>query len=159
MSDLAIPYHEGDIEFEGTVLCAIIQADDVALLSTSIKALQLKINVFVDWCAKCGFMSVNMIKSLAMAFGSISHKEDLILYIGDTPMLWTIEYTFIGVTFTCTHRNIFKRHYSTKQNKAAHVVRAALAAEGYTGPLPILEGLLLYLARVDPHLTFGLLGC
>ena len=34
-------------------------------------------------------------------------------------------------------------------------MRTTLAAEGYTGPLPVWEGRLLYIARIDPHLVSG----
>ena len=70
-------------------------------------------------------------------------------------MNYSTEYTFIGITYTSTARNIFRAHYTAKEDRGLSLMRTTLAAEGYTGPLPVWEGRLLYMARIDPHLVSG----
>ena len=81
--------------------------------------------------------------TLLMAFGPVSLDNIIPLYIADELMMWTVEYTFIGITYTSTARNIFRAHYTLKEIKPLSINRTTLAAETYTGPLPVWEGCLL----------------
>lgn len=64
-------------------------------------------------------------------------------------MLWNAEYTFIGVTHMSTARNIFRAHYTLKEIKPLSINRTTLAAEAYTGPLPVWE-VVSYRGRLEP---------
>ena len=82
-----------------------------------------------------------MVASLTMALAPISPNN--IIHITEKFMLWNAEYTFIGVTHMSTARNIFRAHYTLKEIKPLSINRTTLAAETYTGPLPVWEGCLL----------------
>ncbi|THU95036.1 hypothetical protein K435DRAFT_966617 [Dendrothele bispora CBS 962.96] len=61
----------------------------------------------------------------------------------------------VRVWLTSTERYIFKKQYLVKASKARNVARATFAAQPMIGSLPPKEGIRLYMARIDPHLTFG----
>jgi hypothetical protein len=65
------------------------------------------------------------------------------------------EYKYVGVWFTSTARDIFTTHYHEKASKARRVACASFALDAFIGVLFPKEGKMLYMARVDPILTFG----
>ncbi|KAF7973545.1 hypothetical protein HWV62_14906 [Athelia sp. TMB] len=73
--------------------------------------------------------------------------------LNGTPVKWTDNYTYVGVTFASGHRNIFTLHYERKAAKAKSVAGSIFSVESFVGSLPPLQGIRLYNARVDPHLT------
>ncbi|KAJ7167411.1 hypothetical protein C8R43DRAFT_174350 [Mycena crocata] len=95
-----------------------------------------------------------IIKTKWMLFGPLPHILPLI-YVGPSLIELVDEYKFVGIWFTSTTRQIFSKHYSVKASKARSVSYATFSVESFVGVLPPREGLLLYKARVDPHLTFG----
>ena len=161
---------------DGVCVSHLEQADDVVLFSTSIAGLQAKLNAFHAWCRSRGFMAVNRLKSLIMAFGPYPPLALSILTIGGHRLAWTATYTYVGITFTSTHRYfhspclygpsayhiaryIFAPHYKTKETKARNIAQGCFAAQAFVGPIPVWDGRMLYQARVDPHLTYGCEVC
>ncbi|KAJ7143116.1 hypothetical protein C8R43DRAFT_823347, partial [Mycena crocata] len=129
------------------------QADDVALFSTSFAGLQRKVNLFFGWC-KVNFMVISVSKTKWMIFGALPHVLPQLL-VGDRPVELVKKYKFVGVWFTSVTRDIFSAHYTTKASKAQNVANATFGTKTNLGTLPPLEGIRLYMARVDPHLIFG----
>lgn len=65
------------------------------------------------------------------------------------------QFTYVGIIFQTTHRNIFVGHYMNKASKARVIGHAILGVESMVGRLPPAEGRKLYMGHIDPHLTGG----
>ena len=65
------------------------------------------------------------------------------------------ELKYVGVWFTSIHKNVLARHYKIKASKARNVSNAIFALKHRIGSLPVREGLVLYMARVDCYLVSG----
>ncbi|KAJ7126658.1 hypothetical protein C8R46DRAFT_831506, partial [Mycena filopes] len=129
------------------------QADDVALFSTTLEGVQRRVDSFFQWCC-INFMVVSVLKTQWMLFGPLPRILPVV-YVGPSPIELVSEYKFVGLWFTSTTRHIFSKHYSVKASKARSMSYATFSVESFVGVLPPREGLLLYKARVDPHLTSG----
>lgn len=151
--DKIIPAHPGDIEMAGVYLSHLEQADDVALFSTSLDALQEKLNAFLRWC-QINFMTISVSKTKAMTFGPLDRTQRA-MRVGGAIVGHVASYKFVGVTFCSTERDIFQLHYATKASKARKVMNTLFSLEGHIGVISVQDGLQLYRAQVDPHLTFG----
>ncbi|GBE82390.1 hypothetical protein SCP_0407740 [Sparassis crispa] len=77
------------------------------------------------------------------------------IYLRTRAICIVSEYTYVGTTFSSTSRYIFAHHYSHKAKVARQVANAALGLESMIGDLPPEDGKRLYMARIDPHLTFA----
>ncbi|KAJ7820549.1 hypothetical protein B0H13DRAFT_2130073 [Mycena leptocephala] len=75
--------------------------------------------------------------------------------MGDMVVPLVPEFKYVGIWFTSVHANIFARHYAIKASKSRSVANAIFALKHRIGSLPVREGLLLYKARMDCHLTSG----
>ena len=76
----------------------------------------------------------------------------------DTPDCFTerlLTCKYVGVWLSSTTRDIFAKHHDEKTSKACRVACASFALDDFVGTLAHTEGKLLYLARVDPILTFA----
>ncbi|KAJ7035027.1 hypothetical protein C8F04DRAFT_1221292 [Mycena alexandri] len=103
------------------------QADDVALFSTTAAGLQRKLDQFYG----C------VLKTEWMLFGELPRTLPLVK-----------KYKFVGLIFTSVSGDIFAAHYSKKASKARAVANTMFAAKS-------MIDIRLYMARMDPHLTFG----
>ena len=61
----------------------------------------------------------------------------------------------MGITFQSLSYNTFEEHYTVNAAKARAVSPATFTLQSFIGDLRPLKGLHMYMARVDPHLTFG----
>jgi hypothetical protein len=82
-------------------------------------------------------------------------QQPLRLTISGEPVELVEEFKYVGIHFTSTARNIFAEDYHIKASKARNFVNATFAMETIVGCLPPREGVQLYMAHVDPLLTFG----
>ncbi|KAJ6466331.1 hypothetical protein C8R45DRAFT_939129 [Mycena sanguinolenta] len=122
-------------------------------MSTSFPAFQLKVNNFHKWGAnKRAFVSTK--KSKWMIFGPLPRNIPT-LWCGDTAVELVFEFKYMGVWFTSIHRNVLARHYAIKASKARATSNAIFAVKHRIGSLPVREGLVLYMARVDCYLISG----
>jgi hypothetical protein len=142
-----------DVVLDGVTVSHLEQADDVVLFSTTATGLQRKINTFFGWC-KVNFMVISISKTLWMIFGEIPRHLPT-MRVGDTVISLSKRYKFVGLIFTSTDRDIFAEHYSKKASKARAVTNMSFAVKDSIGCLPPPQGVQLYMARIDPHLTFG----
>lgn len=142
-----------DIILNGRAISHVEQADDVALFSTTLAGLQRKVDQFFGWCC-VNFMTISISKSRWMLFGPF---PDTIceLRVGVETIELVDEYKYVGVIFKSTRRSIFANHYEVKATKARNVANVSFAVESMIGYIPPFEGKRLYMARIDPHLTFG----
>lgn len=136
MADLSLPRHHDDVLLDGVPVSHIEQADDIVLFSTTLTGLQGNINEFYSWCCRLGFMTVNTSKSAIMVFGPCPPVHASRLYIGGNCIPWTSQYTYVGVTLSSVHRDIFAVHYTTQALKARGVMHGCFAAQAFTGPWP-----------------------
>jgi hypothetical protein len=153
-ADLAEVFSEDgdDIILNGVAVSHLEQADNIVLFSTTPEGLQRKINTFA-WC-KVNFMVVSVSKMQWMIFGEIPRHVP-IMCVGKTIILLVEQYKFVGVLFTSISRDIFSAHYAKKASKARAVVNMTFAVKDSISCLPPSQGIQLYMARIDPHLTFG----
>jgi hypothetical protein len=144
-----------DIVLGGQMLSHVEQVDDMALFTTLLRGLQRKVDSFMAW-SDANFMLVSAPKSKWMVMGPVAlGQQPLRLTISGEPVELVEEFKYVGIHFTSTARNIFAVHYHIKALKARNVVNATFAMETIVGCLPPREGVQLYMARVDPLLTFG----
>ncbi|KAJ7144692.1 hypothetical protein C8R46DRAFT_823739, partial [Mycena filopes] len=146
-----------DICLNGRPISHVEQADDVALFSTSAAGLQRKLDCFFQWC-RVNFMVISVLKTEWMLFGELPRIVPT-MRIGDAVIKLVKKYKFVGIIFTSTHNDIFATHYSKKASKARAVANMTFAAKAMIGCLPPYDGIRLYMARIDPHLTFGCEVC
>ncbi|OSD00183.1 hypothetical protein PYCCODRAFT_1332083, partial [Trametes coccinea BRFM310] len=129
------------------------QADDVLLLSYSLEGLQIKLDILTRWCARNG-LRISVPKSYTLAFGELPvHLLPICLY--DQPLRLVQTTPYVGISVTTSTKNIFSSHRKAQASKARRVANATLALESYIGPIPPDIAASLYMARVDPHLTYG----
>ena len=148
-----MPDSSADVVLHHRCISHVEQADDVALFSTSLYALQQKLNGFLCWC-KTNHMTISTSKSKWMIFGKGLDSPGQ-LCIGHDEIERVSEYKFVGVWFTSTMRDIFAKHFDEKVSKACRVACASFALDDFIGTLAPSEGRTLYMARVDPILTFA----
>ncbi|KAJ7897473.1 hypothetical protein B0H13DRAFT_1623474, partial [Mycena leptocephala] len=116
------------------------------------KGVQRRVDAFFAWCRKN--LVISVIKTKWMLFGPLPRILPTI-YVGLVPIELVHEYKYVGVWFSSTTRQILSKHYSVKASKARSVSYATFSVESFVGVLPPREALLLYKARVDPHLISG----
>jgi hypothetical protein len=61
----------------------------------------------------------------------------------------------VGIWFTSVHKHVFARHYAIKASKARGTSNAIFGLKQRIGSLPVREGLMIYMARVDCYLISG----
>ncbi|KAF9022618.1 hypothetical protein BDZ89DRAFT_930022, partial [Hymenopellis radicata] len=154
-ADLAdvVPIHVDDLVFGETVISHMEHADDVAMFSTSWRALQEKINVFYNWCRR-NFMTMSLMKTEWMVFGGSPGKNVRLEANGVLLKLVDV-YKFIGVIFMSGKGDVFRRHYRNKAAKAKAVAAVSVTLTNHVGSLPPADGVRIYMSCIDPHLTFG----
>ncbi|KAF8178998.1 hypothetical protein K438DRAFT_1977489 [Mycena galopus ATCC 62051] len=128
------PPDPDDVMLDGIAVSHVEQADDVALFSTTAAGVQRR----TQW----------------MLFGQLPCSLPII-YVGRTAIGLVDKYKYVGIWFTSTSRLIFSHHYTLKASKARSISYTTISADSFVGVLPPREGLMLYKARVDPHLTSG----
>ncbi|KAJ7748694.1 hypothetical protein B0H16DRAFT_1725506 [Mycena metata] len=99
-------------------------------------------------------MVISVLKTEWMLFGELPRTLP-VMKIGTAVIKLVKKYKFVGLIFTSVAGDIFAAHYSKKASKARAVANTTFAAKGMIGCLPPYEGIRLYTARMDPHLTFG----
>ncbi|KAJ7830870.1 hypothetical protein B0H14DRAFT_3464430 [Mycena olivaceomarginata] len=123
-----------DVILDGVAISHLEQADDVVLFPATAADLQRKIDVFFAWC-KVNFMLVSVSKTQWMIFGPIPRHIPT-MCVGDTIITLVKQYKF-------------------KASKARAVANMTFAVKDCVGCLPPPQGIQLYMAQIDPHLTFG----
>ncbi|KAJ7128509.1 hypothetical protein C8R44DRAFT_701007 [Mycena epipterygia] len=153
-ADFQLPEHPDDVRLHGRAVSQAEQADDNIIMSTSFSAFQTKVSgSFFEWCGKKRvFISAR--KSKWMIFGPLPSILP-VLRLGDLVVELVSEFKYVGIWLTSTTANIFSKNYSIKASKARNASNAAFAMKHRIGSLPIKEGLVLYMARVDCYLISG----
>ncbi|KAJ6519050.1 hypothetical protein C8R45DRAFT_807073 [Mycena sanguinolenta] len=152
-ADFRLPPHKDDVHLNGRPVSQAEQADNNLIMSTSFPAFQAKVQNFHKWGTnKRAFVSAK--KSKWMIFGPLPHEIPT-LWCGDTVVELVFEFKYVGVWFTSVQKNVLARHYKIKTSKARNVANAIFALKHRIGSLPVREGLVLYMARVDCYLVSG----
>lgn len=150
---IAILDHEDDITFNGKRVSHVEQADDVGLWSTSWIALFTKLAAFFVWCC-LNFMLLSVSKTKWMVFGAPPRVLPPLTVDGKLLELVAL-YKFIGIIFQSTTSDIFDAQYEERAAKALKVGNVLFSVEKHIGSLAPTYGYKLYMAQIDPHLTFG----
>ena len=126
---------------------------DTGNSDSTLPGLQRKLDGFLYWC-DTNYMSISASKSKWMIFGQPPACLGGLI-VGHDAIERVAAYKFVGVWFSSTTRDIFSKHYIEKSSKACRVACASFALEDFIGTLAPTEGKCLYMARVDPILTFA----
>lgn len=129
------------------------QADDIILISTTPEGLQRKMDALGRWCRK-NFMILNAVKSYIMIIGRAPKTLPMFTF-GQEEVEVVQEHTYVGITFSSATQNLFKSHYEKKASKAQQIGGLIFGMEATIGLLPPEQGIALYTALLDPHLTHG----
>jgi hypothetical protein len=150
---LMVPPDPDDVILGDTPISHIEQADDVALFSTTAEGIQCRLNSFMSWCSQ-NSMVISVDKTKWMLFGPFPRVTPTI-YVNGRAIALVREYKYVGTWFTSIKRQIFTKQYSVKASKARSMAHSCFSVDSMIRTLPLKEGLQLYHARVDPHLTSG----
>ncbi|KAL7285334.1 hypothetical protein ACG7TL_000429 [Trametes sanguinea] len=77
------------------------------------------------------------------------------LILHQVPLRYVHTATYVGMSLTSVHADIFLPHYTAKADAARRAANATLSLSSYTGLLPPSLALQLYRSHVDPHITAG----
>lgn len=152
ISDFVTPEDVDDVILAGLIIAHLEHADDMALLSRSIRGLQRKLDVLAAYAAD-NFLVINASKTVAMAFNSPPSKGSPTFTINGQAIATVPKHVFVGVTFSSSTRRHSEAHYDGKSESAESVADITLALESSVGRLTPQQGVTLYMARIDPHLT------
>lgn len=152
ISDFVTPDDVDDVILAGLIIAHLEHADDMALLSRSARGLQQKLNVLATYAAD-NFLVINASKTVAMVFNNPPSKRPPTFTINGEAIATVSKHTFVGVTFSSSTRRHSEAHYHSKSESAESVADTTLALESSVGRLTPQQGVTLYMARIDPHLT------
>ncbi|KAJ7137429.1 hypothetical protein C8R43DRAFT_893660 [Mycena crocata] len=152
-ADFQLREHPDDVRLNGRAISQAEQADDNIIFTTSFPTFQDKVGNFYYWCTRKR-VYISAPKSKWMIYGPLPNPIP-VLRLGDREVELVSEFKYVGTWLTSTTPNIFSLNYSIKAAKARNASNAAFAMKHRIGSLPIKEGLVLYMARVDCYLTSG----
>jgi hypothetical protein len=128
------------------------QADDVVLFSTTQAGLQRKLDQFFAWC-RANATTVSTEKTQWMVFGPAPRQPWM--RVNGQLIALTTSYKYVGITFSSVHNDMFATHYDIKGKKATNVCNIIFTLHSLVGDVTPTLGYRMYMARADPHLTFG----
>ncbi|KAG6870903.1 hypothetical protein C0992_012142, partial [Termitomyces sp. T32_za158] len=97
-------------------------------------------------------MTISVAKTKWTVFGSLPASIDPVFINGDI-IEHVDSYKYVGLLFS--RGSLFLKHYIAKSEKAQRVANVTFAVHTHIGVIPPFEGKRLYMARIDPQLTFG----
>ncbi|PPQ81254.1 hypothetical protein CVT26_015075 [Gymnopilus dilepis] len=151
--DLIFRLSEVDIDLDGYSICHVEQADDISLFTTCPRGMQARMDTLDKWCAENG-MIINAVKSACLIFGPLPRALPVFKFGKEVVRIQESQ-CYIGFNVGPTDRNIFKRHYEAKADKARNVGNMILAVQSLIGKMTPWEMRKLYWALMDPHLVHG----
>ncbi|EPS95417.1 hypothetical protein FOMPIDRAFT_1085762, partial [Fomitopsis schrenkii] len=153
LSDLAMRQHVDDSTLAGVSVSHLEQADDIVVFSTSMAAVQSKLNDLMTWCS-LNFAYINAIKTKYMVFGPRNvHDGDLC--VNGRQIDLVDSYTYVGICFSTAGPDIFAQHTAERAAAARRTANVCLSIETYVAQLPPWAALTLYQSHIDPHLIYG----
>ena len=130
-------------------LAALIYADDVAILSPSIKGLCILLDACNNYCMEWD-ICLNARKSKLLYFGK-KGENLFITTINDTPIEWVDSCVYLGVCLVSSHH--FKCSVSDRIRKFYKCANAIFRVEGRSDDLTMLR---LVETHCVPILTYGI---
>ncbi|KAJ7165537.1 hypothetical protein C8R43DRAFT_878210 [Mycena crocata] len=152
-ADFQLPDRPDDVRLNGVAVSQAEQADDNIIFTTAFPTFQEKVSIFYFWCTRKR-VYISAPKSKWMIFGPLPTVIP-VLRLGDLEVELVSSFKYVGTWLTSTTANIFSLNYSIKAAKARNASNAAFAMKHRIGSLPVKEGLVLYMARVDCYLISG----
>ncbi|PBK98450.1 hypothetical protein ARMGADRAFT_920169 [Armillaria gallica] len=154
-SDFTVPDHPDDVVWEGVHISHVEHADDVALMSFSPEGLQHALDHLNGWCRR-NFMAISVPKTHLWTSMALIPESIPRLHVAGQPLSYVTEYNFVGIRFDSACPYMYDKHYKVKATQARLTKDAIFSrVENRVGSLPVKEGLMLYTAKVDPHLIAG----
>lgn len=126
-SDFSLPLDPDDLSLFTTIISHLEHADDVLIASSSAAGLQAHLNSLARWCGK-NFLVIDVVKSKVMVFGPLPSQLP-VLTLNDNVIDYVESYTYVGVVFQSTHRNIFTGDYALKASRARAAANAIIGVE------------------------------
>ncbi|KIJ53185.1 hypothetical protein M422DRAFT_242317 [Sphaerobolus stellatus SS14] len=123
---------------DGISISHLEHADDMVIISTSLRGLQHHLDHLKAWCGR-NFMTINATKSKYMIFGPLPLSLPLPV-LGRKHLDFVDTFTYIGCTFFTTSRNIFAEHYKRKAAMAARIANTILSLSKHVRAIPIMTG-------------------
>jgi hypothetical protein len=75
--------HFEDVFLAGIRISLLAQADDLLIVSLSIRGLQVKLSTLEQWCAR-NFILVNLVKTIILIFGTTVFLPLPLFHLGTT---------------------------------------------------------------------------
>ncbi|PBK69909.1 hypothetical protein ARMSODRAFT_841649, partial [Armillaria solidipes] len=150
-SDFSPPPHADDVALGNQPMSHVEQADDIVLFSNSSEGLQAKLDILFDWCRK-NSMTISHDKTKIWIAGPLPSPLPS-FSVGGHALSCVSKHKYVGITLSSTDRSIFKEHYYIKASKARKSMNALFGAEHFVGTIPPKDGISVYMATVDPHIT------
>ena len=145
------------IKINGKMICHLLLADDLALISESKYGLQQLINGFQNFC-KQWHLVVNMDKTKFSVFNdNLTHgsDNDPITYNKES-VKQTSDYVYVGINFS-TEKKRFANHLDNVADSANKAIFAAmsLAKNAIGGEMSALTYLHIFDTQIRPILEYG----
>ncbi|KAK0236473.1 hypothetical protein EDD85DRAFT_643014 [Armillaria nabsnona] len=151
-SDFTVPDHPDDVVWEGVYISHVEHAVDVALMSFSPEGLQHALDHLNAWCRR-NFMAISVPKTHLWTSMALIPESIPRLHVAGQPLSYVTEYSFVGIRFDSACPYMYDKHYKVKVTQARLMKDAIFSrVENRVGYLPVKEGLMLYTAKIDPHL-------
>ena len=156
MADLKQYLHQqhGVCLSEDEILLHLLWADDLILISTTLKGCQLQLNGLQTFCSKNQCI-VNEIKTKLMIFGN--HQE-VILKFNNRTIEQVKEYKYVGNIVRSTHKSIsdvFSNNFAYLCGKAKQAIFSLKLKLRKIGTLPPKCMFYLFHSLIQPILTYG----
>ncbi len=151
-ADFDPPPHPDDVYIDGVRIPYMAQADDILFMALSKAGILSKVHALQRWCMRNG-VEINLLKTVLLVFGRLPPDVSLPLMGGNIGLVPAA--TYVGARFSTTTRHIFAEHREAKAKAARCVANVTLSLESYVGSIPPRVARTIYLAHVDPHLTYG----
>ena len=151
LSNFNPPMGSDDVVLVNSLVPHMEQADDIILASFSPQRTQGLLNSLVDW-DKYNFILTNVFKTEAIHFGK-SPRTMPIFTIHGIEVKTTKILKCVGIHLVNSPSNIMREHYTQKAIRAKSTAHAVLHVESMVQGLPPWQGKILYMGRIDPHLT------
>jgi hypothetical protein len=115
LADLSMLPDFEDSFLAGVRISLLAQADDLLIVSLSVRGLQVKLGSLEQWCAK-NFILVNLIKTIVLIFGAVPIPLPR-FFLGSKQLEVKADEKYVGVNWSTDTRNPLSKHYTAKAKK------------------------------------------
>ena len=142
------------IVIEHDILAHLLWADDLVLVSNTVKGMECLLKKLHTFCAR-NQMIINLTKTKIMTFGS---PDKHLFKFNDTEIESVAKYKYLGNIISptkCMGSDIFKNNYEYLKNQGQKAMYALFKKTSSFGRLPPKTALHLFDSLVKPVLLYG----